>query len=95
MVKLNPTWKEYFKVKEADGYVRGFYDHIADDIWVWRGKILHNFVKTYKKIPDDAWRFILETKIYTIFVEQHGKARMINKLKELEPQAKEGKGWIN
>ncbi len=93
-VMKNPTWKEYFKVKEVDGYVRGFYDHMTDDVWVWRGEVLHRSIKEYVEIPDHAWEFILETERFTISCPLGKKARMINKLKVLEPNSKEEKGWL-
>jgi len=94
-VKSNPTWKEYFKIKEVDGYVRGFYDYVTDDVWIWRGNIHHRVVKRNMKIPEHAWKFILETERFTILGPPDGKVRMVNKLKDLEPKSKEEKGWIN
>ena len=94
-VMKNPTWKEYFKVKEVDGYVRGFYDHITDDVWIWKGEVLHTFIREYVEIQYHTWKFILETDRFTIPRPMDGRERMINKLKVLEPNSKEEKGWLN
>ena len=92
----NPTWKEYFKTKGVAGYVRGFYDHVADNIWVWPGDVLHRKVKErLPGIPDYAWKFVLETERFTITGPADGKARMVSRLKQLEPNSQEEQGWIS
>ncbi len=95
VVKFNPTWKEYFTTKKIDGFVRGFYDYITDDIWIWRGTVLHRSIKENMEIPDHAWKFILETERFTILGgPPDGEVRTVNKLKVLEPNSKEEKGWL-
>lgn len=90
----NPSFKEYFKIKEVDGYVRGFYDYMNDNMWIWRGEMLHRFASTHLDLPQ-VCKFVLETNIFVITsIEDRFRSRVINKLKEFEPLAKEEKRWI-
>lgn len=86
----NPTFKEYFKIKEIDGYVRGFYDYFNDNIWIWRGDTLHKHASTALKLDYHVCKFTLETNAFNITaIDLEFKPRTINKLKEFEPMAKE------
>lgn len=96
----NPTFKEYFKIKEADGYVRGLYDYANDDIYIWRGEVLHRFIIMTLRPQCQTIKFVLETDSFCISNVDDGvselsemKPRIVNMLKEFEPLAKEEKGW--
>lgn len=89
MIVKNPTWKEYFRVRAIDGYVRGLYDPGRDDLWIWRGDRMHKD----KTGPlgfdrEEVLLFVLKPHLISnIRGPEHARARALNRLKELEPRA--------
>ena len=94
-VYKNPSWKDYFRIKEKDGYIRGFYDYLTGDLWISKGDSLHKRMKENSDIPDHACYFVLETDRYSV-VRGTERGRLITKrkMRELEPTAKEAERWI-
>jgi len=104
-VFINPTRKEYKEVLAASKgsmlhpeSARVFYGYTTDDIWVWRGDVLHARVK--RKIPSpQVLKIVIEPKmklvhVYQVFKsDEEEKEIMNNAVKKINKFAPETKGY--